>query len=423
MPTMMMALLLPKHLWQCFSPAAILASYMATLPLPPATDSDTPGVQTLQMILRVVLSAAATLVLLLLHFFVSAPPALASLARVWQLVSCSIQFVCTCGLFLLICQRPPSSTNGRGNPNYYYLSLQSLAEHAYTLPLLGLCRVASSQLQFLNTFRHYFDFGLGCVLGPICTVLLLALPSSSHHADLSTPADLSAWEPWLLFVLLAAVQLDAFGTNHHQGGHRTQSMVVIATRGTILCAGIAAFHVRRLSPSSLQQASKTSDFYFFRAFVAQATAGQGHAQYVLQGTLLLWLGLLASRWFEELLRCFFFAKHCLRCEATKTCMQCYSTQAMKEDVDDACASLAVAGIFLSAYAISSRPLPEIAGNNAGQQHSFVMLPALGVLAAVIVGAHVVHAGMRTLLLASQSGHWSGMLMLGSRFAAEKQHRL
>lgn len=104
-------------------------------------------------------------------------------------------------------------------------------------------------------------------------------------------------------------------------------------------------------------------------------------------------------------------------------MRCYSMQSMREDVDDACAALAVAGILLGAYSISSRPLPETKvrypedSGNQPQQHSFTMLTSLGVLAAVLVGTMVVHTGTKLLLVIGRGG--------ATRFGTEqeKPHRL
>lgn len=100
---------------------------------------------------------------------------------------------------------------------------------------------------------------------------------------------------------------------------------------------------------------------------------------------------------------------------------------MKEDVDDACAAMAVAGILLGAFSISSRPLPEEAQQHAAnvaaaeeqqqQQHSFTMLAALGTLAAVVTGVMVVHFIVRMMLaaVAGRKGDGRGLLA--------KQHEL
>lgn len=315
-----------------------------------------------------------------------------------------------------MCQRPPSSA--RGDPNYYYFSLLSITEHAYTLPLLGLCRITASQLLFVKWVRRAFDLLLGCVLGPVCTAMLLAGPLFlGADQDLSMPADLAGWEAWLAFLLLAAVHLLDSGSSSRGAGarHARQAAAVGGLRGAVLCAGIICLHFyRRSSSSPPAAAERSSDFYLFRSFATRCSRGNEGGTYAVQGTLMLWLGLLASRWFEEVVRCLFF-RRCRTCGSSSSgggnallpqrqnkagmCMPCYSMHSMKEDVDDACASLAVAGILLGAYSISSSPLPE-----GGQQkdrrhvHGFTMLYALGILAAVVTGVHAVHWGARGLLL-------------------------
>ena len=423
------------HLWQCFSPAGIFACYFATL-----SSLETREAQTMQMIFRLAVAASATLLLAVpVPTTIIHPSILKN--RWWHLLASTIQFTSACGLFLLICQRPPSSA--RGKPNYYYFSLLSLTEHAYTLPLLGLCRIAPSQLLFMDKFRHAFDSIIGWILGPLCTALLFALPqqgllSSSSPTDLSTPADLSRWQPWLLFLLLAAVHLVAAEEEEEGAGaassavaeekgrrssddeHEVQThkstweALGTITRGAVLCVGIACFYVRRLLASADKNADETliaSDFYFFRSFASRVANGNSAGQYVLQGTMLVWLGLLASRWFEEITMCIFFNR-CSACAkrnitavvaspaaAAKQCMRCYSMHVMKDDVDDACAAMAVAGILLGAFSISSRPLPETHAADMVEEHSFTMLAALGTLAAVVTGVMAVHFMVRMMLTA------------------------
>lgn len=361
----------------------------------------------MQMIFRMAVAASATLLLAAVM-----PNSIIIRNRWWHLLASTIQFTCACGLFLLMCQRPPSSA--RGNPNYYYFSLLSLTEHAYTIPLLGLCRIVPSQILFTDKFRHAFDTVLGWILGPLCTALLFSLlTSSSSPPDLSTPADLSRWQAWILFLLLAAVHLVVVeeaggavvvaekkddGDEHKERrvDHTKSASERLGTiiRGAVLCLGIACFYVRRLIAPADKNADETrlaSDFYFFRSFASRVANGNTAAQYALQGTMLVWLGLLASRWFEEITMCTFF-NQCSACqkgsstaakEEAKRCMRCYSMHAMKEDVDDACAAMAVAGILLGAYSISSRPMPETHGAGMADDHSFTMLAALGTLAAMV----------------------------------------
>ena len=56
---------------------------------------------------------------------------------------CWMQLVCLCMLFLLFCQGFPGGS-GKTNANGTLLSsFETYAEHAYTLPLLAACRLAS----------------------------------------------------------------------------------------------------------------------------------------------------------------------------------------------------------------------------------------------------------------------------------------
>jgi hypothetical protein len=76
--------------------------------------------------------------------------------------------------------------------------------------------------------------------------------------------------------------------------------------------------------------------------------------------------------------------------------------------------MAVAGILLGAYSISSKPLPENfvaeAAASSGE-HSFTMLPALGTMAAILVGVQALHAGIRAVL--GTMGGNSTLLLLAS----------
>lgn len=83
------------------------------------------------------------------------------------------------------------------------------------------------------------------------------------------------------------------------------------------------------------------------------------------------------------------------------CPRCFCVESMKEDVDDACSSLAVAGILVGAYAISTKPLPETNYDNLMMTHSISMLAVFGILAAVIAAVHLVHATVKYSICASQ----------------------
>ena len=103
---------------------------------------------------------------------------------------------------------------------------------------------------------------------------------------------------------------------------------------------------------------------------------------------------------------------------------------MKEDVDDACTSLAVAGIFLGAYAISPSPLPEQQQHTGTQQHSFTMLAVLGIAAAIITGVHLVNSAARLAVLqkhpqSRSTGSAAAAAYRGAAAAAArgKQHAL
>lgn len=267
--------MLPKHLWQCFSPAAILASYFATL----LYERE---VQTGQMVARVAVAACITF----LAIFLDVP-------RSFHLLGASVQFVCTCALFLLMCQSPPSSTK-RGDPSYYHYSLLSLSEHAYTLPIMGLCRILAPQLLSFRSFRKAFDALLGCVLGPLCTVMFLTL--AQNERNLSTPCNLASWQSWILFILLSAVHL--LDTQPASG-----RAVNATLRGLVLCVGIACFYIRRILEPPPSGTNLHSDFYFFRAFASSASFRWHPApKYILQAFFMTWLGLLASRWFSEACR-------------------------------------------------------------------------------------------------------------------------
>ena len=251
--------------------------------------------------------------------------------------------------------------------------------------------------------------------------------SGQKEEDLSTPAGEEGWQSWLLFLLLAAVHLVDVGQVHsREENHRAHVVANHLIRGSVLCCGIVCLHLRR---NFALDSQPKSDFYFFRSFCASA-GDSGVQRYVLQAILLLWLGLLASRWFEEMCRCIFFRRCCLpECSKTRWCIRCYSIHIMKEDVDDACTSLAVAGIFLGAYAISPSPLPEQQQHTGTQQHSFIMLAVLGIAAAVITGVHLVNsAAMLAVLQKHQQSRSTGSAAAGYRGAAAaaargKQHAL
>ena len=60
---------------------------------------------------------------------------------------CWMQLVCSCTLFLLFCQGFPGGSGGGGKTKAngtLLSSFETYAEHAYTLPLLVACRLASS---------------------------------------------------------------------------------------------------------------------------------------------------------------------------------------------------------------------------------------------------------------------------------------
>jgi hypothetical protein len=94
-------------------------------------------------------------------------------------------------------------------------------------------------------------------------------------------------------------------------------------------------------------------------------------------------------------------------------------ETMKEDVDDACASIAVAGILMGAYAISGKPLPETKAASLlllNNNHHTSMLGVFGVLAAVLTGVQLVHTVVKNYVIMNSSSRF-----LDASTAANKQH--
>jgi hypothetical protein len=266
--------------------------------------------------------------------------------------------------------------------------------------------VAPQLISFPSFRGEFFDKLLGFVLGPISTILLFAAPiSSSDDGDRSSPMDLASWESWLLFLLLVCVH--AFSSSSSTAAQKKDATILALVKGLVLCTGIACFYARRAAAAAATAAAgakhASSDFYFFRSFALRlaATTSPAIAKYFVQSILLAWLALLSCRWFSEVMQLIFFVECCEKHRKSQEreimmCPRCYCASSMKEDVDDACSSLAVAGILLGAYAISSRPLPETMMNEGNkqqqqQQHYIAMLMAFGVLAAVMAGIYMVHA--------------------------------
>lgn len=282
--------------------------------------------------------------------------------------------------------------------------------------------------------RTIVDKFMGYVIGPSCTLLLFL--ASGNRADRSSALDLGSAEAWILFLMLLATHL-AGGQSCTDSPVAGRSPAGTLVRGGVACIGILCFHVRRLASPPVLEDSLPSDYHFFRSFSASFledpdSPASRALRYCVQTLLLLWLGLLACRWFSEVCGCVFYS-HCYPSVAVghaadvavpdeslcscllpigspvavvatgsvaNGCICCESVRLMKDDVDDACVSIAVAGILLGAYAISSRPLPETQSEQLeaqGHLHYLSMLTMLSVLVGVIVAVRVLHAGIRLLL--------------------------
>ena len=135
-----------------------------------------------------------------------------------------VQFVCSCTLFLLFCQGHQGSesteTYRKQKANGTFMSsMETYSEHAYTLPLLAACRLASSSFGMdhgasesaatatPNTHLHKFDW----VLGAGSVLAYLTMISTIPRTDAScAPVEDSPWGFFLqfsLFTILASVYL------------------------------------------------------------------------------------------------------------------------------------------------------------------------------------------------------------------------
>lgn len=425
--------------WECFSACSMFLCYFSSLPVLSSTSNQQTRLvlQPEQMAARIgVVAAMTAAAAAFLHWFPRGaagrimPPHekgwshAETISWLWKLFCAMVQFVASSSLFVLVCQEPPPTGHGnnRSDANHYIFSLLSLVEHSYTLPLLALCRIVAPQLISFPRFRtSFFDLIMGLGLGPVCTILLFVVPrysSSSWSNDRSTPMDLSSWESWVLFLLLASVYLTtAMSSSSTLQASRTAKMMTVCCKGLVLCIGIACFYARRLVNSNNEEHGQPhtvvvvySDYHFFRSFAwsLDPQTQSPAAKYFVQSLLMAWLGLLSCRWFSEVCKLLFFVdpsccETCLADDKAKKCPRCFCMESMKEDVDDACASIAVAGILMGAYAISGKPLPE---TNAASMlllknsHHTSMLGVFGVLAAVLAGVQLVHTMVKNYAIAN-----------------------
>ena len=395
-------------MWQSFSATLLYACYFSTLPKPVLEQQHQQIAQTDQAVARIVvvlgvtaLAAAASAAAMAMMMPTLPLAFVNACKRVWRIFCSSAQLVAGYSLFILMCQSPPPSSHkssSRGDANYYHFSLLSLVEHSYTLPLLGACRILGPQLIAVRGFCQALDALLGYVLGPACCILVLLVFPSQQQQDQSSSLQLSTLQSWILFLIFLAVHL--FGSSSSRGissigQPKVATTIVIFARGTLMAGGVCSLLLQRhFSPEN----DLKSDYYFFRAFFATSSS----SRYVVKSLLLIWLGLLSSRWFAELCgEIFFYGDDGTEATGSKRRI---AVVTMKEDVDDACSSLAVAAILAGAYAISSRPLPEFAHpsdqQQQQQQHCLSMLSVLALLACLVAGVHVVHTVVKQMVLLS-----------------------
>ena len=322
----------------------------------------------------------------------------------WKLFCACTQFVTSCSLFLLVCQQQQRSLS---SSYASFFPLLSIVEHCYTLPLLGVCRIAAPHLirlqqqqQCKEKNHRLLDMFLGVFMGPLCAIILFSVQSSSS-SSMEKPVDLESWQSWVLFLLLVVVHLTP-PSSSSSGGNAASSAEAAAglvVKGLLLCVGIACFHVRKRNNAEMGGGKgNLMDYNFFRT-LPSSSAGE---LIILQLVLLLWLGLCACRWYVEVCNILFFSSDVCGCAAAlnqgmaEKCIRCLSVETMKEDVDDACASLAVAGILAGAYAISSsssslEEKPRHDNDDDHDIHTMSMLDVVGSLAAVIVAVNVLQS--------------------------------
>ena len=228
--------------WSMFGAVPILACYTATMPIKNQTTRSRDSFAFLGV------AIALTVVRILYSLLVL--PRSHSLPT----VHAAVQVLCAATLFLLFCQDAPSSNIGtkktKTNGTSYSV-METFAEHAYTLPLLGACRLASASFRMdtsacgassasrsaipslsnnTRTLLVWVDLVLGTASLILWVVMLCTLPPTDANLQLPVlRTEGHAWLQWLLFLLLAFTHLaqDSFTSLGRAGDAVVRGCVLI----------------------------------------------------------------------------------------------------------------------------------------------------------------------------------------------------
>ena len=205
------------NLWSIFGAVPILACHTATMPIrtnEAAVYRDSFTFLGMAITLTVVRVLCCFLVLPKSHSL--------------SMVHMAVQVLCTCTLFLLFCQESISTRKTKTNGTVYSV-METFAEHTYTLPLLGACRLAGASFRMdpfasaastaaraqpppatssTKTLLGWVDLVLGAASLFVWVVMLCTLPSVDARLQLPVLREEGhIWLQWLLFLLLAFTHL------------------------------------------------------------------------------------------------------------------------------------------------------------------------------------------------------------------------
>lgn len=141
------------------------------------------------------------------------------------------QVLCACTLFLLFSQEEAAGKTGSSSRRLktngtFYSAMETFAEHIYTLPLLGACRLACASFRMdpcahlgftssskTDTKLVYLDWlvSLGSLAVYVALLSTIHTHSSSSSAWAVSAKDGQGWLQWMLFLMLVFTHLAQVG--------------------------------------------------------------------------------------------------------------------------------------------------------------------------------------------------------------------